>query len=168
MSYAALTEADKRKFAKRLVMRRSAYLEWLRDGYLDEWRDILIVGDRPGPQAPDDTESYHHTPFYSKYHSGGWLNEQLVLNDIAEDRLMWINSANKAGLPFQPDILKARKWTAVIALGNNAYDWVRIHGVIEAIKVSHPQYHKRFKAAERYVLLDTLEGLTKVQVEAVG
>jgi hypothetical protein len=167
MSYATLTEAQQRKFAKRLVMRRSAHVEWVREGYIDEWRDILIVGDQPGPRAPDNVE-YHHTPFYSKLYSGGWLNEQLVLNDIAEDRLMWINSASKAGYPAPPDILKAKKWTAVIALGNNAYHWVHLHGMVEAIKVSHPQFHKRFKAAERYVLLDVLEGLTKVQVEAVG
>jgi hypothetical protein len=109
-------------------------------------KDILIVADRPGPKAPQQ-DNFHHTPFYSKLHSGGWLNELMVQADITEDRLMWHNSATWDNKPENPAILQ-REWNHIIALGNNAEKWLKKNGVSNIWKFDHPQYWKRWKANE--------------------
>ena len=158
MTYKLLSEGHKRTFAKNLVARRRAYSLLLQLGRVEPFKTTLIVGDRPGPKAPDDAE-YHNTPFYSTKYSGGWLNEQLVLGGVNEKRLLWINSASKAGEPFDPSVLTQHSWTHVIALGNNAAKWLTKNDCTTFVKVDHPQYHKRFKSTEPYPLVELLTQL---------
>lgn len=156
MSYNSLPEQQKRQFARNCVARRKAYERWLLTGKTTGKR-ILIVGDRPGPKAPQ-TDNFHHTPFYGKVYSGGWLNEELVKAEIAEDCLMWINSASWDGKPTSTAIL-ANDWELIIALGNNAKKWLDKAGA-QHIKVDHPQFHKRFKSKEPYPLISILKERT--------
>ena len=161
MSYKNLTESQQRQFARLLVARRNTYVGWLHTEILEDRKDILIVGDRPGPKAPDD-EDYHNTPFYSKTYSGGWLTAQMVLHGITEDRLLWINSATKRGVPTDQSVLTAQRWSTVIALGNNAAKWLTKNDCADFIKCDHPQFHRRFKSAEPYPLIELL---SKLQVQ---
>lgn len=159
----SITEQQKRQFAGNLVERRRAYEAWQHHQFLDEKRDILLIADRPGPGAPKD-DAYHHTPFYAKTYSGGWLNALLVEANIPETRLFWENSADRHGTPRDPLILRARSWTQVFALGNNAYDWIQKHRTLlndetPIRKVMHPQAHKRWNSKEPYSLIIELTNL---------
>ena len=158
MSFASLTEIQKRQFARNCVQRKMAFTSWVNSKSIQPEKTVLIVGDRPGPKAPQ-TDDYHHTPFYSKKWSGGWLNKQLVLAGIDETHLMWINSATWDGVPTNPDILTAKKWNIVIALGNNAAKWLSSNGVGYS-KIDHPQAHRRFKTKEEYPLLRLIQRLS--------
>jgi hypothetical protein len=118
---------------------------------------ILIIGDRPGPSAPQDP-NYHHTPFYSTKHCSGWLNAALYVAQIPEERLIWINSADKDGVPLDPTILDKLEADKTICLGGNAAKWYEAaceYGY-EYYKFDHPQYHKRFKNSEEYPLIEFL------------
>lgn len=152
MSYNTLDEDQKREFARILVARRKAYEAWTYRRQIDEQRDILLIADRPGPGAPK-TDQYHHTPFYAKTYSGGWLNEQFVLAGLKEDRLLWENSADRHGTWRHPEILHVKPWKRVIALGNNAALWLTRNGVTDFVKVMHPQAHRRFFSKEEYPLI---------------
>ena len=160
MSFNKLTEEQKRRFAKLCGERRKAYERWLTTGFISKTKTILLVGDRPGPKAPQQ-DDYHHTPFYSKKYSGGWLNAQLVLNGITEEKLLWVNSATWDGKPTEPGTLLNHDWKSIIALGKNAQKWCFEIGFNHPATFDHPQYHKRFKSNERYLLLDWLD--TKIQ-----
>jgi len=138
-----------------LEIRKRNYLKAMNK---PEWvpNAILIVGDRPGPAAPLDP-SYHHTPFYSTKHCSGWLNAALYLEGIPEERLIWLNSADKDGKPTDFDILLKLEPDMVITLGGNASKWVlKSDAVAEWYKFDHPQYHKRFKNNEEYQLIEFL------------
>jgi hypothetical protein len=155
MSYNLLSESQKRRFAASCVARRKAYERWISTGEIDNSKTILIVGDRPGPKAPQRND-YHHTPFHGKKYSGGWLNTQLVLNGIIEDELIWVNSATWDGQPTTPGSLLTHDWNHVIALGKNAHKWCLEVGFKHPATFDHPQFHKRFKSGQRYALLDWL------------
>lgn len=161
MSYNNLTEDQKRQFAKNLVQRRISYETWHRHGEIAEEKDILLIADRPGPGAPK-TDDYHHTPFYAKTYSGGWLNSQLTINHVPETRLFWENSADRHGVERDPIILAVREWKHVFALGNNAAKWLEKHGVTNFVKVLHPQAHKRFHSQKAYDLVQHLMILNKL------
>lgn len=152
--YSQLSESDKKAVAKRLVTRKLRYLSLL-NGKLTGSVKVLLVGDRPGPAAPTDP-TYHHTPFYSTKHCSGWLNACLHLEGIAEDELLWINAYDREGNPADFSLLKNLRVEKIVALGGNAEKWLKQNGVSEYYKVSHPQFHKRFKSSERYELLDKL------------
>ena len=155
MNYNALQEQQKRKFAQNLVRRRIAFETWTRHGQIAEEKDVLLVADRPGPKAPQ-TDAYHHTPFYSKIHSGGWLNALFVEAEIEETRLMWSNSATWDNKPESTKILE-REWKHIIALGGNAEKYIRKAGITNFQKLDHPQYAKRWKSGEPYLLISTLK-----------
>ncbi len=156
MSWSKLSHDEQRQFARLCTARRNACILWLKHRQMDHRKSILLVGDQPGPRAPQ-TDDHHQTPFYSKEGSGGWLNEQLVKAALTEDRLFWINSATWDGRPGCTRALQL-SWTAVIALGNNAAKWLTQHG-IPHIKVQHPQAHKRFNAGLEYPLIPILHDL---------
>jgi hypothetical protein len=158
VSYARLDEDGKRAFARRLVLRRKLYAQCLK-GQLGGSRRILLVGDRPGPGAPAD-DGYHHTPFYSTKHCSGWLNAALEVEGIPEDRLVWINSADRHGNPTDFGIVEKLMLVDTIALGGNAEKWLKANGYERYTKIHHPQYWKRFHNSERYPLLDVLKKLT--------
>ena len=158
-----LTEDQKRQFARNLVQRRASYETWHKFGEIAVAKDILLIADRPGPGAPD-TDNYHHTPFYAKTHSGGWLNANLVEACIPETRLFWENSANRHGQPMDPRILSIRPWRKIFMLGNNAETWIRKN--LEHVslahdgdmkKVLHPQAHKRWNSKAPYDLIAELQ-----------
>lgn len=159
MSFKNLSNDDQRAFAKRCVLRRAAHTIWERRAILPATVRILIVADRPGPKAPQ-TDHDHHTPFYSKIHSGGFLNAELVIAGIPESKLMFVNSASWNGIPTDPAILSARSWEQVISLGGNARKWLLKNGVEPTVHCDHPQYHKRFKFAEPYPLIEHLKSCT--------
>ena len=158
ISYSSLDESGKRAVAKRLVLRRTIYLKALK-GISQSEDPILLVGDRPGPGAPKD-EGYHHTPFYSIKHCSGWLNTALHLESIPEEKLIWINSADKDGISTDFSIVERIQPDVVVALGGNAEKWLKKNGVANYAYCHHPQYHKRFRNSERYQLLDILRSLT--------
>lgn len=160
-SWNTLTEEQQRQFARNCTKRRHAYELWTRQKGLIGTKDILIVGDRPGPKAPQ-RNGYHHTPFYSKLYSGGWLNAELVLAGIPEDRLMWINAYTWDNQPESGEILTAGRWSHVIALGNNAAQWLTKNGCTGFTKVLHPQAQKRFHSKEPYPLIEHLLNLLYV------
>lgn len=158
MSWNSLDNDQQRVFAKLCTTRRAAYEKWNKRGVLDSAKDILIIADRPGPKAPQ-TDNFHHTPFYSKIHSGGFINAQMVLAGITEDRLMWTNSAtwdNKVG---DVKLLAHREWSHVICLGGNAKKFALKNGIANPTVFDHPQYHKRFKSKEPYPFIEFVQNL---------
>jgi hypothetical protein len=117
---------------------------------------ILLVGDRPGPSAPKE-QYYHHTPFYSTKHCSGWLNMLLEEENIPEKKLVWINSADENGKHYPISLATSMKPKKIIALGGKAADWLKKNGVKDFIKVPHPQFWRRFKSKEPYVLIELLK-----------
>ncbi len=118
-------------------------------------KSILLVGDRPGPSAPKEPH-YHHTPFYSTKHCSGWLNNALETEDIPEKKLVWVNSADEGGKPYDISMVKHLDPRVIIALGGKAAQWLEKNGITNYIPCKHPQYWKRFHNKERYPLLDLL------------
>ena len=157
VSYVALNQQEKKCIDERLRVRLNRFIAATDVKVSCTAGNVLIVGDRPGPSAPLDPE-YHHTPFYSTKHCSGWLNAALHLANIPEDRLVWINSADRNGNSTDTSIIKRVKPDIIICLGGNAVKWVK--GAINAsgkfcefYKFDHPQFHKRFKNSEEYPLL---------------
>jgi hypothetical protein len=161
MSFNTLTEDQKRLFAGNCVKRRLAYETWWKQGRIGEEKDILLIADRPGPGAPQ-TDDYHHTPFYAKTASGGWVNALLVKHEIPETRLFWENSADRHGEEMPDTILHLHEWKHVFALGNNAAAWLTKNGVTNFCKVLHPQAHKRFASKTPYELIQQLQILHRL------
>jgi len=155
ISYRLLDAAAKEAIQERLELRKTIF-EKFKQGKLNG--GILIVGDRPGPSAPKEP-GYHHTPFYSTKHCSGWLNAALHVEGISETNLVWINSVDEKGQETDHRLVERLEPESIIALGGNAASWVMKHGLLNFIKVTHPQFHKRFKNSERYELLDLLATL---------
>ena len=115
-------------------------------------RTTLIVGDTPGKNSQG-----LNTPFVGSG-SGKWLSEQLEKTNIVEEDLYWINSKDNFGVEADINIGEELNPSKVIALGNNALEWidkVKFRGC-SVHKVPHPQYWKRFKNKEPYPLFDVL------------
>jgi len=157
VSYQKLDDFGKRTIANNLEIRKRNFLKALTNPQWEKGK-ILIIGDRPGPSAPTDP-SYHHTPFYSTKHCSGWLNTALYLAQIPEDRLIWINSADKDGRPLDYSILEKLDADKIICLGGNAEKWYKKASEFgyEYVKFDHPQYWKRFKNSEEYPLIEFLQ-----------
>lgn len=154
-----LNNQGQRKFAQNCVRRRAAYETWVHHRDLAEAKDILIIADRPGPKAPQQ-DNFHHTPFYSKIHSGGWLNAYLVDEGIEETRLMWVNSATWDNQEGSIDILHLRDWKHVMCLGLNAQKFFKKNCSAfssEEHYFTHPQFHKRFVGSHDYPLIQRLK-----------
>lgn len=149
-----LSPTQREQLAINLLERKNTYERLLR-GESDSVPRVCLIGDRPGPSAPQDP-TYHHTPFYSIKHCSGWLNAQLVLSDISESSLVWINSTLVSGEPLRADVLRGWNIQTYIALGGAAARWAERSGICTAIKVDHPQFWKRFKGSQNYPLLDIL------------
>lgn len=156
VSYVKLDIPTQTRIAVRLELRRKLY-EAALAGKIRDTDRVLIVGDKPGPSAPTDSR-YHHTPFYSTKHCSGWLNACLEVEAIPEEKLIWLNAADRLGNEFDLALVNRLNPDTIIALGGNAQKWLR-KGCISHVEVVHPQYHKRFHNAERYVLLDILQAL---------
>jgi hypothetical protein len=154
ISYARLGREDHLAIEARLEIRKRNYLRCL-EGTLDNFDGVLIVGDKPGPSAPKDP-GYHHTPFYSTKHCSGWLNSLLHIKGIPEEKLVWINSADKDGNPTDFSIVEKLNPDVTIALGGNAAKWLTKNGKQDFIKHLHPQFWKRFRNSEPYTIVDIL------------
>lgn len=156
VSYASLSEADKKAIDDRLRTRLNNFLDATNDPRWFQHR-VLIIGDRPGPSAPQD-DGYHHTPFYSTKHCSGWLNAALHIAQIPEERLIWINAADRLGQPTPFGLLEKLEPDTIICLGGNAEKWlVKSDFYSSYYKFDHPQYHKRFKNNEKYPFIEFLE-----------
>lgn len=152
-----LSDDQQRQFAHECVLRMKYHKQFTKDGFVDEKKTILIVGDMPGPGAPQ-TDDFHHTPFYAKNNCSGWLNAQLIVNNILEDKLLWINAADWKGVPTDASKIPFKQFSYVVALGGNAEKWAKKNAPAEKIvKFHHPQYQKRFKSKEPYRLIAFLK-----------
>ncbi len=117
---------------------------------------ILLIGDRPAPDAPKDPK-FHFTPFGAHRHSSLWLNMQLEAAEIKEQSMIWINAYDFRGEPNDSYWL-ALGYKKIIALGNNAEKWIKSTNLdVPYAKVQHPQAWKRFHGSEPYPLLELLK-----------
>lgn len=138
----------------RVEFRKKRFLELMHCGHAK--RDtILLVGEKPAPDAPDDP-TFHYTPFGAEHHSSLWLNLQLHSGGIPEEWLSWVNAYDMHGEPTSRSVL-CKPWKTIIALGTKARDWVQggeqkfSHGAVH-----HPQYHKRFHSGTEYPLINLI------------
>lgn len=137
----------------RVDFRKDRYLAMNNQRWKPMSGEILLVGDSPAPDAPDDP-SFHYTPFGAHRHSSLWLNKQLEQYAIDEAQLAWMNAYDRAGIPADPRPLTYR-WSQVIALGSSPSSWLTRHGVKHS-HYMHPQAWKRFHAHQPYPLIGAL------------
>lgn len=157
-AFSKLTFTEKRNLVFRVSFRKRRFLD-LANGVVMP-NTILLIGDKPAPNAPNDPE-FHFTPFGAFCHSSLWLNCQLEAAKIPERKLTWINSADVNGTLTNPKILH-HNWAGIIALGGNAAKWVSKAKINKPFaQVQHPQAWKRFHSKEHYPLISTLEILCK-------
>ena len=157
VSYRNLRPNDHAAIAARLEVRKQRYLDVVEGKTVST--DFLLIGDKPGPSAPT-TPGYHHTPFYSTKHCSGWLNAYLHIEQIPEERLLWINAYDRLGNPTASDVAKRAQAETVIALGHLAAKWAKSVGLTQHsrfIQVPHHQWHKRFMNKEPYDLIETIK-----------
>lgn len=109
----------------------------------------VLVGERFAEVK--DCDSLYQAPFisFSKTGCSQWLTEQLAKWGVAEDQLLWLNADQDT------TILQDHPAERVIALGSEASRMLYELG-IDAVKVPHPQYQKRFSSTQSYVLRDYL------------
>jgi hypothetical protein len=157
VSYRNLRSDDHAAIAARLEVRKQRYLDLVEGKTVAA--DFLLIGDKPGPSAPT-TPGYHHTPFYSTKHCSGWLNAYLHVEEIPEEKLLWVNAYDSLGNPTSVDLAKRAKAETVIALGHLAGKWAKTAGLTEHsrfIQVPHPQWHKRFMNKQPYDLIEAIK-----------
>jgi hypothetical protein len=142
---------------RRVDFRRERYLAMNNQRWKPSGDEILLVGDSPAPDAPDDP-GFHYTPFGAPRNSSLWLNRLLEQFKIDEAQLGWMNAYDKAGLPTNPRPLSYR-WSQIIALGGSPSSWLKRHG-IEHRQFMHPQAWKRFHSKEPYPLIPILHVCT--------
>lgn len=157
-AFSKLQFAQKRRLVRRVSFRTQRFLD-LTTGVMPV-NTILLIGDRPAPNAPADP-GFHFTPFGAFCHSSLWLNRELDAAKIPEHKLTWINSADVNGEPTNAAVLK-HNWTGIIALGGNAAKWVSKAKINKPFaQVQHPQAWKRFHSKEHYPLISALESLCR-------
>lgn len=137
----------------RVDFRRERYLSMNNQRWKPMSGEILLVGDRPAPGAPDDPE-FHYTPFGAHSNSSLWLNLLLEQYAIDEKCLGWMNAYDKAGIPADTRVLSYR-WSQVIALGHSPSKWLERNNVPNTMFM-HPQAWKRFHSKEPYPLIGLL------------
>lgn len=118
-------------------------------------RTTLLVGEAPArPRGPAVTDA----PFVARGGCSEWLAEQLNLANVSEGRLYWVNARDRRGRPTDATFLDALRPRRVVALGKVAEAWCLSNRdrVPTFTAVAHPQYHKRFKHAQPYALLEVL------------
>ena len=146
-SFKLLDPETRRAITDRVVLRKRQFVAGKSSG------NILLVGDRPAPSAPDDP-TFHYTPFGALWNSSLWLNLLLHRANIPEQELSWVNAADFHGRPTDKQILNA-KWQLIIALGGSAAKWIKPTGITFE-QVQHPAAWKRFHSKEEYPLIQLL------------
>jgi hypothetical protein len=137
----------------RVAFRKRRFLamqagQWVPKGQL------LLIGDRPAPSAPNDP-NFHYTPFGALENCSLWLNIQLERAGVPEDQLGWLNAADFNGNDTDSRYLDL-PWGRRICLGANASKWAKGAG-IDVLQVHHPQAWKRFHARDPYPLIKFLQ-----------
>ena len=117
---------------------------------------IMLVGE--SFTQPKNNDNFYQWPFASFTDLGcsQWLTQQLDACGIGENQLLWVNADQDVSLLYKDCWKLAGQGPTVIALGTQAYRKLQTCGVA-AIKVNHPQYHKRFLADRPYELITCLE-----------
>ncbi len=113
---------------------------------------VVLVGESPGAVS-QFKKTY---PFCGLNGSSKWLNNLLDAENIQESDLFWVNAYNGRRVSNDPLLVKNCLSATVIALGNKASEWCEKNGV-KHHKTYHPQYWKRFRATERYPLIDLIK-----------
>jgi hypothetical protein len=151
-AFKALDAPLRSAIVSRIIFRKHRFLA-LRAGRWKPQGQILLVGDRPAPSAPDDPE-FHYTPFGALWNSSLWMNKHLEQFAIDEEQLGWVNAYDLHGVPLSYDALNLN-WSQIIALGGNASKWLKGDGVKHHV-VQHPAAWKRFHSQEPYPLIGLL------------
>jgi hypothetical protein len=143
---------------ERVILRKKRFLALTgkRGTFDPSTCDVLLVGDRPAPSAPDDA-NFHYTPFGALWNSSLYVNMELHKGGIDEARLAWVNSADFHGVPQDYSVLDL-PWKHVIALGGAGSKWLKK----SPQKIPHEIFHhpsswKRFHSKEPYPLIDYLK-----------
>ena len=144
-----------------LLERRIAARIGLRDPNREgvgSWKpgSALLVGE----QSAHPTDSPNQQPFCDLHGCSGWLNSQLELASIPEDRLYWVNALNNDGSAVHLcKLIYDLKPSIVITMGKVADDlWNRTcDDMFPHTSVPHPQYWKRFRNKDPYPLIDVLK-----------
>jgi hypothetical protein len=119
---------------------------------------VMLVGERPSRVIHTDDDDGLPEPFCSTLGCSGWLNKQLIENEIDESSFFWVNVVSNDLITMEPlqKIVDTIKPKIVIALGNFASKKLaELH--IDHIKVFHPQFAKRFRSNEEYQLIKILK-----------
>jgi hypothetical protein len=140
---------------ERVNFRKRRFLQWTREGRVPAAK-ILLVGDCPANDAPDDPQ-FHFTPFGALRNSSLFVNLELHYAGIDECNLAWCNSSDFRKVPTTYDLLSP-DWPHIIALGGAAEKWV-LKGGRSCVRIDHPAYHKRFHSRSPYALASFLRGL---------
>lgn len=133
---------------------------------------VLLIGE----QSARPKTSTNQWPFCDVRACSGWLNSQLELARIPEERLYWVNALNNDGTKLALAPLVDNLYpSAIIALGKVAEQLCksaksRSLEFTKFITVPHPQYWKRFKHHEPYQLIWELKNMQarKVEVKDAG
>jgi hypothetical protein len=117
-------------------------------------RVILIVGERPGNEAPCTKKDY---AFLSSKGSSAWLCKQLEHAGFPEKHIYWINAYDRNDVRTDPSFVDILKPWSIYALGAYASKWCSESAFMNHHGFNHPQYWKRFRSSERYPLIETIE-----------
>jgi hypothetical protein len=118
---------------------------------------IMLVGE----QTSHPERNKYHAPFCSIKACSGWLNSLLEEANIPEDRLFWVNALDNDGTEVNLTRLYEQITPPLVfALGNIAKAQLTKHN-LPYIHVPHPQYWKRFKSKEAYLLIPLLTNSLK-------
>lgn len=153
-------DVDTRKgIIDRVIFRKKRYTTEMVGFYpvpnLNMVGKILLVGDQPAPDRPDDP-AYHFTPFGALWHSSLYINKSLHDAEIDENWLFWENAYDFKGIARSHHIL-TENWGLIVALGGNAATWIKQRSVTPFVKVQHPAAWKRFHSKEPYPLIEILQ-----------
>lgn len=118
---------------------------------------IVLVGEQVNPNV--DTNDW---PFVAEDGSSYWLTQQLEELGVPENKLYWVNAIGREGFETPPFFLENLRPYKVITLGKTAELWAKRNKIEQWTKavrsISHPAYHKRFKANETYQLEEAING----------
>lgn len=119
---------------------------------------VLLVGDTSNPKVRRGT-----WPFMEHSNSSLFVTEALEKAQIPEDMLLWSNAYRSPGdetpdprlmvlcQDFQPEY--------VVALGDRAIKACRFHGIPISKEMNHPQYYRRFRHHEPWLITDPIKKL---------
>jgi len=118
---------------------------------------VMLVGENFANHKADDP--YYQWPFasFSALGCSHWLTAQLEDADISEQDLLWVNADQ-----LQPRTFELELWThvlrprTIIALGSEAGRKLTMMDVDHVLE-KHPQFWRRFHAAESYSLINTIK-----------